>query len=188
MTNEELNHFLKIFYLIKEKSIDENYGFEDEWSMFIKKILPLSPKSYGTKIQNRIVSKNDLQQVKANENKGDFKKDNRYFEIKTSLLTITNKNANITGIRPWQKIEGYYIFIIDARVFEDINTYTFKLTKDEMERELKILNATPLNGTKKANEGNQNLPLRFGLSLNSANFKRWQEHYSFNSDDIVQKL
>ncbi|WP_424686429.1 hypothetical protein [Halarcobacter ebronensis] len=188
MTNEELNDFLKVFYRLKESSIVKDYGFDDEWNMFIKKILFLSPKSYGTKIQNRIISKNLLQPVKANEDKGDFKKNNRYFEIKTSLLTITNQNANVTGIRPWQKIEGYYIFIIDARVFESINTYAFRLTKDEMASELEIINNNPVNGTKKANEANQNLPLRFALSLDSEDFTRWTREYLFNNDEIIQKL
>lgn len=188
MLNEELNDFLKTFYEIKDKSTSKNYGFNDDWNIFVKKILPLSPKSYGTKIQNRIIFKNDLQQVKANLDRGDFKKNNCYFEIKTSLLTVTNKSANITGVRQWQEIDGYYIFIIDAINFEKINTYTFRITKDEMEKELGCLGAIPLNGTKRANEGNKNLPLRFGLSLDSENFKRWCKSYLFESDDIIQKL
>jgi hypothetical protein len=195
LTNEELNGFLKTFYEIKEQSISKTYGFDDEWNIFIKKVLPLSPKSFGTKIQNRVIFKNALQQVKANEDKGDFEKNNQYFEIKTSLLTVTNKTANITGVRPWQKIEGYYIFIVNAKDLENISTYSFRLTKDEMEKEIETLKAIPINGTKKANKGNQNLPLRFGLSVNvtSEHFKRWEECYAinskeFNRDNIIQQL
>ena len=188
MTNEELNSFLKAFYHLKSESISETYGFDDEWETFIKKVLPLSPKSYGTKIQNRIIFNNNLEPVKANQNKGDFKKREHYFEFKTSLLTVTNKIANITGIRPWQKIEGYYVFIINAKDIENITTYTFYLTKGEMAAELKELNAIPVNGTKKANENNQNLPLRFGLSLSSQAFERWRRNYSFKNDNIIQKL
>jgi len=44
MTETELNNFLNIFYKIKEDSIDPRYGFDDEWSIFIKKVLALSPK------------------------------------------------------------------------------------------------------------------------------------------------
>jgi hypothetical protein len=190
MTNIELDNFLKIFYQLKENSIDSRYGFDDEWNIFIKKVLALSPKSYGTKIQNRIIEKNNLSSVKANEDLGDFEQNNKYFEIKTSLITITNKTANITGIRPWQQVDGYYIFIIDAKKYDIITTYSFKLSKDEMESELEILKAIPINGTKKANEGNTQSALRFGLPLESENFTRWIKNYLFKTDedDVVKIL
>lgn len=190
MTNIELDNFLKIFYQLKKNSINSKYGFDDEWNIFIKKILALSPKSYGTKIQNRIIEKNNLLSVKANEDLGDFKKDNEYFEIKTSLISITNKTANITGIRPWQQLDGYYIFIIDAKEHEVITTYSFKLSKDEMDSELRTLKAIPVNGTKKANKGNSQSALRFGLPLEGENFKRWKKDYFFRieEDDIIKIL
>ena len=188
MTETELNNFLNIFYKLKEDSIDPRYGFDDEWSIFIKKVLALSPKSYGTKIQNRIIEKNGLSSVKANKDLGDFEKNNKYFEIKTSLITITNKIANIVGIRPWQEVDGYYIFIIDAECYDNIVTYSFKLSKNEMEDELKELNANPISGTKKANEGNANSALRFSLSLKSKAFKRWKKYLFTTEDEIVKKL
>ncbi|WP_130536986.1 hypothetical protein [Thiomicrorhabdus indica] len=188
MTNEELDIFLRTFYEIKEQSVSGSYGFDDNWNIFIKKILALSPKSYGTKIQNRVIFQNDLKHVKANEDKGDFRKNSKYYEIKTSILTVTNKAANITGVRPWQPIDGYYILIIDARDFENICTYNFHLTKEQMSEELKCLKALPLNGTKRANEGNINLPQRFQLSLNDGNFKRWVQRYSFDTDEVIKKL
>jgi len=189
MTDIELNNFLNIFYELKRNSKDPRYGFNDNWNTFIKKVLALSPKSYGTKIQNRIMEKNNLESVKANEDKGDFKIDNKYFEIKCSLITVTNITANITGIRPWQDVDGYYIFIIDAKDCKNIITYSFKLSKIEMENELKVLNACPINGTKKANEGNTKSALRFGFSLESENFKRWCKDYLFTTEDnIVKKL
>ncbi len=189
MTDIELNNFLNIFFELKTNSKDPRYGFDDNWNTFIKKVLALSPKSYGTKIQNRIMEKNNLESVKASEDKGDFKIDNKYFEIKCSLITVTNTNANITGIRPWQDINGYYIFIIDARDYKNITTYSFKLSKVEMGEELKALNACPINGTKKANEGNTKSALRFGFSLDSENFKRWCKDYLFTTkDDIIKEL
>jgi len=189
MTDIELNNFLKIFYELKINSKDSRYGFDDDWDTFIKKVLALSPKSYGTKIQNRIMEKNNLESVKANENKGDFKINNKYFEVKCSLITVTNITANITGVRPWQDIDGYYIFIIDAKDYKNIITYSFKLSKEEMENELKVLNACALNGTSIVNEGNTNITLRFGLSLESKNFARWCQDYLFTTkDDIIKKL
>jgi len=187
MTNNALDDFLDIFYQLKRESNDKRYGFDDNWKTFIKKIMFLSPKSYGTKIQNRIIEKNGLEVVKANEDKGDFKKLEQYYEIKTSFITVTNKNANITGIRPWQDINGYYIFIIDARILDNIKTYSFSLTKKEIEIELKELKAIPLNGTKKANKGNKNLPLRFSLSLESKDFKRWTKNYLLNTNETIVK-
>ncbi len=190
MTNDELNDFLRIFHQLKEKSIDPRYGFDDDWDIFIKKILALSPKSYGTKIQNRIIEKNNLVHVKANEDLGDFKIENQYFEIKTSLITVTNKSANITGIRPWQNVNGYYVFIIDANDYNKITTYTFRFTNEEMKKELVTLKAIPVNGTKKANKENTKSALRFGISLKSDNFRRWQKNFLFVTieDDIVKEL
>jgi DNA-binding ferritin-like protein (Dps family) len=188
MTDIELNNFLNIFYKLKIDSKDPRYGFNDNWNTFIKKVLALSPKSYGTKIQNRIMEKNNLQSVKANEDKGDFKINNKYFEVKCSLITVTNTTANITGIRPWQNIDGYYIFIIDAKDYKNITTYSFKLSRVEMKKEQEVLNFCPINGTKKANEGNTNSALRFGFSLESESFKRWCKDYLFEQDDIVKEL
>ena len=130
-----------------------------------------------------------MSSVKANEDLGDFEKNNKYFEVKTSLITITNKTANITGIRPWQEVDGYYIFIIDAKNYDNIVTYSFKLSKNEMEGELKKLKAIPINGTKKANEGNTKSALRFSLSLESEEFLRWKSSYLFTTKDkVVKKL
>ena len=58
MKEAELNSFLEKFYKLKKESIEPRYGFDDKWDTFIKKILMLSPKSYGTKIQNRVIEKN----------------------------------------------------------------------------------------------------------------------------------
>jgi hypothetical protein len=57
-----------------------------------------------------------------------------------------------------------------------------------MEDELKELNANPISGTKKANEGNANSALRFSLSLKSKAFKRWKKYLFTTEDEIVKKL
>jgi hypothetical protein len=59
-----------------------------------------------------------------------------------------------------------------------------------MSKELEILKALPINGTKETNKGNTKSSLRFGLSLESKNFKRWKKYYLFKmeEDDIIKIL
>jgi hypothetical protein len=192
MTNEELNNFVEVFYTIKAESKAATFGFADDWQTFIKKMILLSPKSYGTKIQNRVMDKNGLCAVSASANKGDCEKNDKYYEIKTTILTPTNKNANITGVREWQEITGYLIFIIDARKLAKIETYSFYLTKEQLNDEKsKGITFSDLNGTKEANQNNKKNAKRFGFSLNSEHFKRWYRDYSIdlnNAESLIQTL
>ena len=192
MTNEELNDFVEIFYTIKEESKAAAFGFEDDWQTFIKKMILLSPKAYGTKIQNRIMHKNGLSAVSASDNKADCEKNGEYYEIKTTILTPTNKNANIAGVREWQNITGYLIFIIDARKLAQIVTYSFYLTKEQLDNEKsKGITFSDLNGTKEANKNNEKSAKRFGFSLDSEHFQRWRQDYLIdlnNAESLIQTL
>lgn len=170
--------FLECFYAIKEQSKNHNYGFDADWITFVKMILPLSPKSIGTKIQNRFQEKNGLISISASEDRGDCKYGDKYFEIKTSIINNTNTSANITGLRTWQKIDEYIIIIIDASRLSSIETYVFSLTKENMEKEMKILKAAPLNGTKESNKNNEKIPMRLGIAPKSDHFKRWVKNYT----------
>ena len=82
------------------------------------------------------------------------------------------------------------IFLLSMqKKYNDIVTYSFKLSKNEMAGELTKLKAIPINGTKKANEGNTKSALRFALSLESEEFKRWKKSYLLTTEDeIVKKL
>jgi hypothetical protein len=180
--NDELDLALNFLRIIKEESSkDERYGFEDEWNIFIKKMQFLSPKSFGTRIQNRIIDKNNFVKNSPFDNKGDFKIDNQYFEFKTSLITTSNRLANFVNIRPYQSIDGYYCLVVDTNKTPYL-TSIFKLTKDQMNFELEILKANSSNGTKTSNQENKNVSLRFSIDLSNENEnqKRWNSNYLTN--------
>lgn len=180
MEEKELDEFLYNFYKLKKASKDKRYGFNDNFDLFIKMILFLSPRSYGTKIENRFIEKNNFKKVSSNEKRGDFLYEDNYYEVKSSILTVTNKIANITNIRTYQDIEGYYILIIDARNIKCIKKYLYYLDKNDMGKELECLNACPTSGTKDVNISNKNIPLSIKLDVNNKNnhFIRWEKKYN----------
>jgi len=182
MEPHKFEELLRLYAQFKDESKDEDFGFDDEWLLFLKKMCLLSPKSYGTKIQNRVIIRNNFNKVSQKDDKGDFEINNEYYELKTSVITVTNKTANISGLRKYQNINGYYILLIDASDYNRPQTYIYKLSKKEMNNEMKTMKACPLNGTKQANINNKNIPYRIGLLIkdDSKDFKRWNELYTCN--------
>jgi hypothetical protein len=178
----QIEKALQILREIKENSsIDLRYGFEDDWNTFIRKMQFLSPKSFGTRIQNRIIEKNDFIKSNASLDLGDFEKNGRYFEFKTTLLTPSNRGANFVNIRPYQKIDGYYCLVVNTNV-SPYQTFQFYLTKKQMETELKVLKANASNGTTISNQDNKNISYRFtvDISLNNENAFRWLNEYKID--------
>jgi len=166
----------------KDSSKDSRYGFDDDWNSFIKKMQFLSPKSFGTRIQNRIIEKNNFDKVGASDDKGDFKKDGIYFEFKTTILTPSNTGANFVNVRTYQQIDGYYCLVVNTNI-SPYETMQFYLSKDQMEKELEILKANPSNGTIASNKENKNVPFRFTINFapGNKNAERWLSKYRINS-------
>ena len=174
---------LKILREIKqEASKDPEYGFDDDWNTFIQKMHFLSPKAFGTRIQNRIVLKNNFKKVNASIDKGDFKKENSFYEFKVSILTLSNKLANFVNIRPYQDITGYYCFVVNT-LSNPYKTYQFKLSKEQMGNEIKLLNASFANGAKTANLKNKNISFRFSIDVinENRNGNRWKSCYEISN-------
>lgn len=137
----------------------------------------LSPKSFGTRIQDRIIEKNQFKKTNPSDDLGDFTLNNLHCEFKTTLLTTSNKLANFVGIRPYQKIDGYFLIVVDTNSIP-YKTLQFQLTKKQMSNELEILKANPSNGTKASNERNESISYRFSLDLlsDNVNSKRWEKY------------
>lgn len=170
--------FEKAFKILREikseASKNPEFGFDDDWITFIQKMQFLSPKAFGTRIQNRIILKNGFEKVNASIDKGDFKINDEYYEFKVSILTPSNKLANFVNIRPYQKITGYFCIVVDT-LSEFYKTYQFKISKDQMNNEIKVLNASFANGTKAANLENKNPSYRFSIDFinENVNGNRW---------------
>jgi hypothetical protein len=179
MTSQELDIALKTLREVKlNSSQDLRYGFDLNWEDFIKVMQFLSPKSFGTRIQNRIIEMNNFTKVNPSDDNGDFSISGKYFEFKTSILTTSNKLANFVGIREYQeKIDGYILIVIDTNS-TPYKTYQFQLSKDQMKEELKLMKANPSNGTSQSNKLNKNISYRFSIDLisDNENSKRWNNY------------
>lgn len=179
----EIEIALKILRQIKEESsLNDRYGFDEDWASFIMKMQFLSPKSFGTRIQNRIIEKNNFNRTNASKDIGDFEIDGKYFEFKTTILTPSNKLANFVNIRPYQAIDGYFCLVIDTNK-SPYQTSQYKLTKEQMDMELELLKANPANGTQTSNLGNKNLSYRFSVDFSHENgiSFRWKNNYQIDS-------
>ncbi len=181
--DNQLEFALQILREIKEESSkDSKYGFNDDWSTFIKKMQFLSPKSFGTRIQNRIIEQNNFEKVNASDDKGDFERDGKYFEFKTTILTLSNKGANFVNIRPYQNIDGYYCLVVNT-IVSPYETTQFYLSKEQMDRELNLIKANASNGTFESNKENKNVSFRFTIDFSTQNeiAARWVSQYLINS-------
>jgi hypothetical protein len=173
---------LEILREIKKNS-NENprFGFDEDWISFIKKMQFLSPKSFGTRIQNRIIEKNNFGKVNPSDDMGDFSSEGNFFEFKTSILTTSNKGANFVNIRPYQNIYGYFCLVVNTNELP-YETHQFYLNKIQMAEELIFMKANASNGTIVSNKENKNISYRFTLdfSTQNDNLKRWLDNYTIN--------
>ena len=81
------------------------------------------------------MEKHDCERVHKNEDRGDFKKNGRYYEYKCSGYN-QNNSVNIVQIRPWQDCD----YIIQ-RISDD-GAITFVLTHAEMMLEVQKIKAS----------------------------------------------
>jgi hypothetical protein len=176
-----IKEFQKIQNEIKNQSIcNKELGFDLPIRDFIVVMQMLTAQSYGSRIQNRFIKELKLEKIPASANMGDCK-DNfgDFYEVKCSIITVTNTKLNFVQIRPWQKIKGYFGIAIDTRI-EPINIEVYRLDKSQMVAECDKMRASSAHGTKEANVKNENKELRFDLSIDpdDEDYKRWQNYKS----------
>lgn len=178
---EKIREAQKIQNEIKQMSVtDKELGFDLPIRDFIMLMQMLTAQSYGSRIQNRFIKELGLKKVSAGENMGDCV-DNMgdFYEVKCSIITVTNTRLNFVQIRPWQKIKGYFGIAIDTRV-EPTRIEVYRLDKSQMEEECERMKASSAHGTKEANKHNENKELRFDLTIDQRDldYIRWQKYRS----------
>jgi len=137
-----------------EASNYPEYGFDDDWEAFMSKMMLLTPQSQGARIQNYIIKTKGWKKIPSSLDRGDaINEYGEYVEIKTSIITSSNPYVNIVQIRLWQKIDGYYIFVIDAT--NNYEAIQFILSKSDMINEVKLTGIFS-HGTLNANKLNVN--------------------------------
>ena len=124
------------------------------------------------------MKKHDCEKVSKDEDRGDFKKNGRYYEYKSSGYN-QNNSVNMIQIRLWQDCD----YIIQS--ISDDGAITFVLTRAEIELEIKKLKASSAHGTKRSLEFNKTKELRMSLKRGSTDWDRWIKNYR-KEDDIFQ--
>ena len=141
----------------------------------------LTPQSRSPTWQNYFINKYKCNKISAKKNMGDFERNGKYYEYKASGFN-ENGNLNIVQIRLWQKCD----YIIQSISYDEVRT--FLLSHKEMEKEVKLCNASSAHGTRKANKDNTNIELRFTLRKNTEEWKRWHDSYLIDPDKFFKKI
>ncbi len=135
----------------------------------------LSTQSRSPLWENYFIKKHNCERVNKNEDRGDLRKNGRYYEYKSSGYNLDN-SVHMLQIRPWQDC-GYIIQSVS-----DDGATTFVLTHAEMMLEMKKLKASPAHGTRKALEDNKTIEYMITLKRNSVDWDRWINNYRKEGD------
>jgi len=175
--------------LARRDAISKNkkWGFDLPEKEFIKGMVCLNPQSYGARIETRIKERLGFTKVKAKDNRGDIMNPvaNLFYEVKISLLTLSNAALNLVQIRLWQEVDYYLCVAYDLRDVYNYKKYIFLLTHDEMEKE--CINANAAHGTSVSNSNNETVELRLSIICdeNDDTFNRWKGKYLIEDYDQI---
>jgi hypothetical protein len=162
--------------VLKNKNIGSSLSIRD----FIIVMQMLTPQSYGSRVQNRLINQLGFIPIESKDNSGDCEDSfGDRWEIKSSIINSSNNSLNLVQIRPWQDIKGYIIVVFDTRI-DPMDIQVYRLDINQMKRECELCNANSAHGTKNANINNKNIELRFSIKIDreDAIFKRWQQYRS----------
>jgi len=151
--------------------------FAEPWPLFIRRMRLLSSQSWGPKVEQYFRELHGWDEVDPAIARGDARERNgrkQYFEMKTTIITPTNPDANFVQIRPHHKVDGYQFFVVDV----DYSVVHYHLTKNEMEVELgkigRLAHGTTGAGGKQMQ--NAEWAIRFEWSKHSPVRKRWSRY------------
>ena len=164
-------------YEIKEHLINLTLKKEISENTLYKITGLLTPQARSPLWQNYFIKKHQCTKVSSEQNKGDFKKDNKHYEYKASGFN-QDGSLHIVQIRLWQKCD----YIIQSISHEHI--YTFLVSHRDMQNEVDLCRASSAHGTKEANKENTNIELRVTVTRGSDNWKRWYNQYLVDDDKV----
>ena len=160
---------------IKDELIDLTLGQVISEQEFYKISSVLLSQSRSPMWEKYFIKKHGCEKVNRNENRGDLKKNGKYYEYKGSGYNQTN-SVSMIQIRPWQDCD----YIIQS--ISDDGATTFVLTREEMKLEIQKLKAGSAHGTPIAIENNKNKELAMALKKDSADWDRWINNYRKEGD------
>ena len=131
---DDSRRVLKRAISIKDKLIDLTFEQIISEKDFFKISSVLSPQSRSPMWERYFIKKHDCEKVNKNADRGDFKKNDKYYEYKSSGYNQDN-SVHIVQIRPWQSCD----YVIQS--ISDDGATTFVLTHAEMMLEMEKLKA-----------------------------------------------
>ena len=130
----------------------------------------LSTQARSPLWENYFIKKHGCERVNKSEDRGDFKKNGRYYEYKSSGYNLRN-SVHLLQLRPWQDCD----YIIQS--ISDDGAITFVLTHAEMKLEMEQLKASPAHGTKEVVADNKKIEYMMSIERGSADWNRWISNY-----------
>lgn len=143
-----------------DRSVDYFLSFHD---FVCQCYVKLTPNSYGTHIEEKLIMDLRLEKISASENRGDFAWCYKYFEFKVSFLSNKTDSYSITHIRPWQNLDYYVLCFVDCSINFTPNFYV--VDKSVIGK----LKSGYMNGTPQSNQNNTNIELRATVKVDSDN-------------------
>ncbi len=131
----------------------------------------LTPQSRSPLWESYFIKKSGAEKVSTQKNAGDFILHEKNYEYKVSGFN-KNRSLHVVQIRLWQNCD-YIIQYIESH-----KQYTFQLTHEQMEKELRLCKASSAHGTSASNKQNKNIEMRFSITIDSDGWKRWIHNYS----------
>ena len=170
---EKVRKIKKIAFSLRKNLVDLTIENKITEKDFYKITSLLSPQSRSVLWQNYYIKKNNCIKIPVNQNKGDFIQNKKYFEYKASGFNSDNA-LHIVQIRQWQNCS----YIIQS-IENTGKVWTFKLTANEMKKEVLLCKASVAHGTKKSNIKNQNIEKRMTINKDDKNWLRWKRKYLY---------
>ena len=168
---EKVQKVKQLAFSLRKSLIDLTIENKITEKTFYKITSLLSPQSRSIIWQNYYIKKNDCIKVAVNKDRGDFIKNEEYFEYKASGFNSDN-SLHIVQIREWQNCS----YIIQS-IENTGKVWTFKLTADEMKREVTLCKASVAHGTKTSNIKNKNIEKRMTIKKDDRSWLRWKKKY-----------
>lgn len=186
ISKEDLIQLHQMLEIIRSNFEDEDFYLNMPIVEFALQAETLNPQQYGIIIQKKFCYLNAYKIVAQAEDKGDFiNGDNEYCEFKCSYINNFSRYINIKHIRLWQDLDGgFYVFTINTEDRSDPFFKLYKLSKEQMQMECELNNATPCNMTKDNSSQNMKVELGFSIEVGSEAYQRWEEKYLRKGFDI----
>ena len=143
-----------------------------------------SAQQYGPKFEKWINHNMGWKNVKSSLGRGDSKIADKEIYIEQKWNIRTDVGPGGLQHRFWQDIQYYLYGHVDDSDSENITVDMYLLTKEQVLKESKLLNAVATHGTKDANALNENVEFSMAVAYGSDDHKRWKDKYKITLEDL----